>query len=98
MTPDELADRFDHAATKIGPAIEKGIRHTGVLGAAQIRGHASGRPGPNVITGDYRGSWKPTPPRRLPHGAMCTLGTDRPQGPRLEFGFVGIDALSLIHI
>lgn len=93
MTPDELADRFDHAAMKIGPAIQKAVKHTGALGAARIRGHASGRPGPNVITDDYRGSWQPTPVRRLPHGAMCTLGTDRPQGRRLEFGFVGIDAI-----
>lgn len=93
MTPDELADRFDRAAAKIGPAIEKGVRHTGVLGAARIRGFASGRPGPNVITDDYRGSWKPDDTRRLPHGATCTLGTDRVQGPRLEWGFVGIDAI-----
>lgn len=93
MTPDELADRLEHAVMKIGPAIEKGVRHTSTLGVARIKGHASGRPGPNVITGDYRGSWQATGHRRLPHGAMCTLATDRPQARRLEFGFVGIDAI-----
>ncbi|MDX2658362.1 hypothetical protein PV402_39950 [Streptomyces scabiei] len=93
MTPDELADKLDRAATRIGPAVQKAVKHTGTLGAARIRGFASGRPGPNVINDDYRGSWKPAPVRRLPYGAMCTLGTRRPQGRRLEFGFVGVDSI-----
>jgi hypothetical protein len=93
VTPDELADRLEHAAVKIGPAIQRGVTHTGQVGAARIRGYASGRPGPNVITGAYRNSWQPTPTRRLPYGAMCTIATDQPQGRRLEFGFVGIDSL-----
>lgn len=92
MTPDELATRLEHAATKIGPAIQKGVRHTGEMGIARIRGNASGRPGPNVITGAYRNSWRPeTHP--LPHGAICTIGTDLPYGRRLEFGFTGTDSL-----
>jgi hypothetical protein len=93
VTPDELADRLEHAASKIGPAVQKAVKHTGTLGAARIRGFASGRPGPNVISGDYRSSWQPTPTRRLPYGAMCTIGTTEPQGRRLEFGFVGTDSL-----
>lgn len=92
MTPDEMADKLDRAAARIGPAIARGVEHTGTLGQARIRGNASGRPGPNVITGAYRNSWQ-TVNRRLPHGAMCTLGTDAPQGRRLEFGFTGIDSL-----
>jgi hypothetical protein len=92
VTPDELADRLEHAAMKIGPAIEKGIRHTGELGVARIRGNASGRPGPNVITGGYRNSWR-AETRGLPHGAACTIGTDLPFGRRLEFGFTGTDSL-----
>ena len=92
MTPDELADRLERAATRIGPAIARGVDHTATLGIARIRGNASGRPGPNVITGAYRNSWQPHP-RRLPYGAMCTLATDAPQGRRLEWGFVGTDSL-----
>lgn len=92
MTPDELADKLKQAAHRIGPAIARGIEHTGTLGQARIRGNASGRPGPNVITGAYRNSWQ-AHTHRIPHGAMCTLGTDAPQGRRLEFGFVGIDSL-----
>jgi hypothetical protein len=92
VTPDELADKFEHAAARIGPAIARGVEHAGTLGQARIRGNASGRPGPNVITGTYRNSWQ-THTRRLPYGAMCTLATDAPQGRRLEFGFTGTDSL-----
>lgn len=92
MTPEELADRLEHAATRIGPAIARGVQHTGTLGQARIRGNASGRPGPNVITGAYRNSWQ-AQTRRLPYGAICTLGTMAPQGRRLEFGFTGTDSL-----
>lgn len=92
MTPDELADKLEHAATRIGPAIARGVEHAGTLGQARIRGNASGRPGPNVITGAYRNSWQ-THTRRIPYGAICTLATDAPQGRRLEFGFVGVDSL-----
>lgn len=93
MTPEELADRLEHAAVKIGPAIQRGVAHTAELGAARVRGYASGRPGPNVISGDYRDSWQPAPIRRFPYGALCTIGTDLPYGRRLEFGFTGTDSL-----
>ncbi|WP_416520006.1 hypothetical protein [Streptomyces achromogenes] len=92
MTPEELADRLEHAAVKIRPAIQKGIQHTATLGIARIGGNASGRPGPNVITGAYRNSWRPEM-HGLPYGAMCTIGTDLPYGRRLEFGFTGTDSL-----
>ncbi|HEX5568027.1 MAG TPA: hypothetical protein VFY14_14055 [Streptomyces sp.] len=92
MTPEQLADRLERAATRIGPAIQLGVRHTGEMGIARIRGNASGRPGPNVITGAYRNSWRPEL-RRLPYGAQCTIGTSLPYGRRLEFGFTGTDSL-----
>lgn len=92
MTPEELATRLEHAAMKAGPAIEKAVKHTGELGVAQIRGNASGRPGPNVITGAYRNSWR-AETHTLRAGAICTIGTDLPYGRRLEFGFVGTDSL-----
>jgi hypothetical protein len=92
VTPDELADHLDRAADRIGPAIARGVQHTATVGIARIRGNASGRPGPNVITGAYRNSWR-SEHRRIPYGAECTLGTDAPQGRRLEFGFVGVDSI-----
>lgn len=92
MTPEELANRLEHAAMKVGPAIEKAVKHAGEMGVARIRGNASGRPGPNVITGAYRNSWR-AETRTLRAGAICTIGTDLPYGRRLEYGFVGTDSL-----
>ncbi|MEV6165684.1 HK97 gp10 family phage protein [Streptomyces sp. NPDC052052] len=86
MTPDELADRLEAAADNLGPAITRRVQHAAELGRGMIRAAASGRPGPNVITGRYRSSWQ-TVTRRIPYGAECTVGTDAPQGRRLEFGF-----------
>lgn len=96
LTPEQLADKLDHAATRVGPAIQRAVRHTGTLGQARIRGNASGRPGPNVITGKYRNSWE-TVNRSLPYGAQCTIGTNAPQGRRLEWGFVGADSLGRVY-
>ncbi|MET9436872.1 HK97 gp10 family phage protein [Streptomyces sp. NPDC006551] len=83
---DELGDRLDAAADALEPVIQRRMRHVGAQGVAAIRRNASGRPGPNVITGAYRASWQDAH-RPIPHGAMCTLGTTKPQGRRLEFGF-----------
>ncbi|MFH9425968.1 HK97 gp10 family phage protein [Streptomyces sp. NPDC017529] len=86
MDLDELADRLEAAADRVGPEAERTVHRQGRLLRALIMENASGRPGPNVITGDYRGSWKPEP-FPVPHGGGVTIGTDKPQAKRLEFGF-----------
>ena len=86
MNLDDLASRLDDAADQIGDVTERRMRHVATVGVARIRQNASGRPGPNVITGRYRASWR-SETRSIPHGADCTIGTDAPQGRRLEFGF-----------
>ncbi|MFF7631471.1 HK97 gp10 family phage protein [Streptomyces cyaneofuscatus] len=86
MTPDEMADRLDDAADQLGDAIARRVVHTAELGCGMIRANATGRPGPNVITGRYRSSWE-VAGRAIPHGAQCTIGTNAPQGRRLEYGF-----------
>ncbi|MEU8682982.1 HK97 gp10 family phage protein [Streptomyces sp. NPDC048611] len=96
MTPDQLADRLETAARRIRPAVRDSVEHAAELGRAQIKGHASGRPGPNVITGQYRNSWQ-IERRHLPYGAQCTIGTMEPYGRRLEFGFVGADSLGRVY-
>lgn len=96
MNLDELADRLDDAADRTGEVVERRMRHVAALGVARIKQNASGRPGPNVITGRYRASWR-SDTRGIPYGAECTLGTDEPQGRRLEFGFVGPDSLGRVY-
>ena len=55
---------------------------------ARVRARASGRPGPRVVTGAYRASW------HIENEANASIvTTGAPQAMRLEYGFVGQDAL-----
>ena len=92
MDLDDLAARLNQSADRIEPAVRRRMRRVGTAGVARIRQNASGRPGPNVITGQYRASWN-SETRGIPYGAECTIGTNAPQGRRLEFGFYGPDSL-----
>lgn len=58
-----------------------------------VRAHASGRPGPQVITGQYRASIRIVDSQDNADGSVYYVGTDAPQAARLEFGFVGVDAI-----
>lgn len=72
-------------------------RHHAMLLETKVKANASGRPGPRVITGDYRRSWTT---RRVLLGmgvAGQTVGTNKPQGRRLEFGFYGADSLGRVY-
>jgi hypothetical protein len=71
-----------HAAT---------IAWTAELQAA-VQRNASGRPGPNVITGHYRRSINRRTEKRAT-GSVGQVGTDHPAGRRLEMGFKGTDSL-----
>lgn len=61
--------------------------------------HASGRPGPNIVTGEYLNSIRQEVKRggfKLFGGPSQVTGrvwTDAPQASRLEHGFVGTDSL-----
>lgn len=50
---------------------------------------ASGRPGPNIVTGQYVSAMyiRTDDPKRI------AVGNDSPQAYRLEYGFVGTDSL-----
>jgi hypothetical protein len=77
-------------------ALELGVRR-GVLGGQSIvRGNASGRPGPRVRTGDFRRSIIGDAERAGPV-ILGQIGTNAAQGPRLEFGFFGPDALGRVY-
>lgn len=53
---------------------------------------ASGRPGPNIVTGDYVSRFRIVESRE---GGEYTASVvnDHPAGPRLELGYVGRDSL-----
>lgn len=92
MTPDEVAARLQRAAAGLGPALRVTVQHQATLLSALVMANASGRPGPNVITGAYRASWQ-VRVRGAGVGAVGTVGTNAPQARRLEFGFAGTDSL-----
>jgi hypothetical protein len=76
------------AAEYSAVATEQVVDQSSALLLTQVKAHASGRPGPNVQTGDYRRSWTR---QKVKDG--YSVGTNRPQARRLEFGFNGVDSL-----
>lgn len=92
---DTIATEFrliGTAAPKMAASI---TAHYAEVLRMSIMSHASGRPGPNVITGEYRSSW--TIDFTYDEGGLAAVvGTDEPYGRRLEFGFAGADATGRI--
>lgn len=80
-------------------AQSKGIavtKHHAMLLETRVKARASGRPGPRAKTGDYRASW--TTQFYFQNGvAGATVGTNKPQGRRLEHGFVGADRIGRVY-
>lgn len=86
------AGKLAAAATKVRP--EKVTKHYGTILLARTKAYASGRPGPNVITGAYRNSIRIRYETELSTGTSAAIvGSEAPQAARLEFGFKGVDSL-----
>ncbi|MFF4409800.1 hypothetical protein [Streptomyces sp. NPDC001404] len=92
----QLAAALTAAAERVGPAIAAAVGTEATALRDRIRSQASGRPGPNVITGAYRASWQ-VEVHPTGTGATAVVGTFAPQARRLELGFVGADALGRIY-
>jgi len=86
MELGDLAARLEQAADRVGPEVNRTVQQQARLLRALIMERASGRPGPNVITDQYRTSWK-REPFGVPDGGGAEVGTRKPQGRRLENGF-----------
>ncbi len=82
---DRVPDQLDREAAT-----------TAQLLKTKIQGRASGRPGPRAPTGDYRRSWF-VERWETSDERGYVVGTLKPQGPRLEYGFVGTDALGRVY-
>ncbi|MFE6412546.1 hypothetical protein ACFVOR_37065 [Streptomyces sp. NPDC057837] len=89
MDLEDLAPLLEQAAARVGPETNRTVQQQARLLRALIMENASGRPGPNVISGDYRGSWK-REPFPVPDGGGADVGTREPQGRRLEYGFYDV--------
>jgi hypothetical protein len=91
-----VAVEFGAAIGKVDPTAKKVVRHHAQLLATRTKGKASGRPGPRTITGDYRRS---IGYNVREHGPMLVgqVGTNNPQGRRLEMGFTGTDSMGRFY-
>lgn len=79
-------------AAAVMPAVAVITQTHGNILLARIKANASGRPGPRIVTGDYNRSWNLRMSKHS-RGVEADAGTNKVQGPRLEFGFVGADSL-----
>ncbi|MGM9465380.1 HK97 gp10 family phage protein [Streptomyces murinus] len=92
----QIAARLNARAASSLPAVASVVQHYAMLLETAIKANASGRPGPNAPTGDYRRSWT----YEFSTSGMtveAVVGTNKPQGRRLEYGFVGADSLGRIY-
>lgn len=87
-----LAREFEVKSVRAGAKAFEITRTWGQALRTRVLAHASGRPGPRHRTGDYKRSW--TVQTYTRGGTfVADIGTNAPQGRRLEFGFTGTDAL-----
>lgn len=87
-----IAARLANLSSTLERRADQRVSHWGHMLETQIKRNASGRPGPNAPTGNYRRSWN-TRLSRVGGLRMATVGTNMPQARRLEYGFHGVDSL-----
>ena len=88
----ELARDLGRGGAIAWTRAHKLVQHYGMKLQAKVKANASGRPGPRIQTGDYnRSIGLITAFDR--GGSSAQVGTNRPQGMRLERGFSGTDSL-----
>lgn len=94
----ELSVDLGLLGERSGFALQRVVTHYGHLLRTAVMRNASGSPGPNAPTGDYRRSMTVTFVRDHGSGTFSAeVGTNAPQGRRLEFGFVGADSLGRVY-
>lgn len=79
----KLAGKVEKFTVTIGPALEARDQEFAEKLLAQVNKNASGRPGPNVVTGKYRSMFM------IVNGRVVNPS---PQTRRLEYGFSGTDS------
>jgi hypothetical protein len=93
----ELQLLLARGATEIRPKMRAVVDEIADDLLARIKRNASGRPGPDDPTGEYRESWRVDGTGSTVNTVVRSVGTDQPQAMRLEVGFVGPDALGRVY-
>lgn len=86
-----LGVRIPQVGIYVADRVAASVVHHGQLLRTRVMAKASGRPGPNAPTGDYRRSITLEIVRGT-FSISAVVGTNKPQGRRLEYGFVGVDS------
>lgn len=86
-----LENRLRVAAVTADARVAGVIHLYGEILRQRVKQHASGRPGPNVITGEYRNSIQVSYTQRA-GGVTATVYSPLPFSRRLEYGFIGTDS------
>jgi hypothetical protein len=94
---DALIAELNAGAARVRTLMEAAVTKAAVDTVALTQRNASGRPGPNAPTGDYRGSWSVEDVDAGPAAVAKSAGTNRAQANRLEYGFVGTDSLGRVY-
>lgn len=91
-----VAVELDAMGVRAGARAYAVVQHYGALATSRIKARAglprAGPPGPRIITGDYNRSINMQMTSVLGN-PTAEIGTNRPQGWRLETGFYGEDSL-----
>lgn len=88
-----LVKRFEDRPRKIRRKMRNVARDTPDYMKAALVRHASGRPGPNVVTGGYVGAFYTALLNADDDAVIVVGGNPSPQAARLEYGFFGVDSL-----
>ncbi|MGI5526805.1 HK97 gp10 family phage protein [Streptomyces syringium] len=91
-----LAAALERAGVAATVAVRTAMHHSAQGLRERVQQNASGRPGPNVITGRYRSSWQAEVTGAGPL-VIAEVGTSAVQARRLEFGFSGADSLGRVY-
>ncbi|MCX4761912.1 HK97 gp10 family phage protein [Streptomyces sp. NBC_01275] len=92
----QIAAQLEARAARTLPEVTAMVQHYAMLLETRIKAKASGRPGPNAPTGDYRRSWTHEVSTDG-YSVTAVVGTNKPQSRRLEYGFVGADTLGRVY-
>lgn len=86
---DEVARDLMALGARAGARAFAIVRHHGQLLETRVKAHASGRPGPRAVTGDYRRDINLQMTLK-PGEVVGNVSTSKPQGRRLELGFMNM--------
>lgn len=91
----KVGQRFNKVDREVTKAMIETSDKWAIILVREIQKRAGGRPGPRVITGVYRASWRVEKKTSgfLTRNVWISVVTSHPAAHRLEYGYIGIDSL-----